>query len=415
MRSHAAAATGSAIVGEERHAQHPDPVAERPGLARRCGPTPAPARPAGRRAARRARCSHRRTRARADRDDDVVDGGAVGVLDRLDLGERQLAEREPAVRRDAAVERVRGGVSSLRSSMRALARRTRRAIRDVARPSVSAPGICASTATSSMLGKRRRQRAHDARRVPGRAEQAAREHLELARLAVGDAQRRRRRPPAPAPRALRSSSDAHDLRAREAVDHRVVDLGQRPQRARPRARGSGTAPTAGARGRAAARRSARPARRASRRSAAAAARARGRGTRDRSRDRRSSTDSRAPNGTSFSRQRNGGSSGSRSSIRLLDVGELELGRRGGARIEHRNGPDVTRSGAASPAPGTARRELSAASNPLPPSRRQSLTASDRVTDLPSGVMLVRCSQSSAASARLWHGRSRRCAPRARAG
>ena len=56
--------------------------------------------------------------ARADRDDDVVDGAAVLVLGRLDVVEVELAEGEPAVRRDAAVERGLRGAEVVWSTTR---------------------------------------------------------------------------------------------------------------------------------------------------------------------------------------------------------------------------------------------------------------------------------------------------------
>ena len=45
---------------------------------------------------------------RADRKDGVIDGGAKGVLYRLDLGQRNLREGHPTVWRDGSVERGAG-------------------------------------------------------------------------------------------------------------------------------------------------------------------------------------------------------------------------------------------------------------------------------------------------------------------
>src|SRR3954468_6346199 len=52
--------------------------------------------------------------ARAQRDDDVVDGQAERALQRLDGVERELAEREAPVRRDRAVERRARGARGRR-------------------------------------------------------------------------------------------------------------------------------------------------------------------------------------------------------------------------------------------------------------------------------------------------------------
>ena len=157
-----------------------------------------------------------------------------------------------------------------------------------------------------MVG-RRAQRAQRLHRQPGHA---AAEHLDLARLAL-----RRRR--------LLGRRDLAALRARGRAGCRGSRRPRpRPRpsggswsaarRARPGSRGSGTAPTAAASGRAGGRRSARRSRRAGGRRRAAARRE------SRMWKSRSKSGSSiqygwsSPNGTSTSRQRNGGSRCSRS-------------------------------------------------------------------------------------------------------
>ena len=245
-------------VGRDRHEHHRDPVAERPPLLAPCAPTAGPSRRAARRAARRARAA---TRAAPPAQSAMTTSLTVireRVLDRLDAVERERPEREAAVRGDAVVEaRLRGARSDGRRAPRRRAEprqaaRTRRATR----ASRCAPGIAPTPGRSSRCASVARQAAQPAQRLARQAGDAAREHLELRRHARPARQRVAGGDLAALGR--RVEQHAEDLVARDAVDRGVVDLGEQRRRGRPGARGSRRAPTAGARGRAAARRSARP-------------------------------------------------------------------------------------------------------------------------------------------------------------
>ena len=126
-------------------------------------------------------------RARAERDDDVVDRHAERVLDRLDAVERQRAEREAPVRpRSRPLKRVRGaralvhlehaGPSSAPASR--AQRATSRARASARRAARWRPGR--SVRCGSAVGSERSARSG----WRGSAEQAAAEHLELARHAL---------------------------------------------------------------------------------------------------------------------------------------------------------------------------------------------------------------------------------------
>src|SRR3954468_18149208 len=95
------------LVGRDRHDHHRDAVAVRALLllgADRHGDH-RDERLVGQRVAVEQPLAHG---ARAERDDDVVDGEAERALERLDRVERELAEREAPVRGDRAVERRAG-------------------------------------------------------------------------------------------------------------------------------------------------------------------------------------------------------------------------------------------------------------------------------------------------------------------
>ena len=161
----------------------------------------------------------------ADRDHDVVDRAAVVVLDLLDLVERELAEDEPAMRRDPAVERGPRRPAGWRArARRPRAGRERRGARARdARASVSAPGRAAEGGLVEVR-QRAGQGAQHPQRVTRQPEHPPGEHLELARPAVAAPSR------APSgssrPAGSHVEEDAHDLGAREPVDRRVMDLGQ---------------------------------------------------------------------------------------------------------------------------------------------------------------------------------------------
>ena len=216
--------TGSAIVREQRHAHHPNPVPEGPPLL--LGPH---------------RHGHLRDerlirqllvldqpstdRAGADRHYDVVDRAAVRVLDRLDLVERQSAERESPMGGDARpLNDVRGRVSDVRSSTRDSRRRSARVTRAVVLPNSLAPGISLISGASSRLGS-----------VDGSAWTTRPRYLGAPSRPHGRASRGRSAPC----RAVRPSGGggsrpfgrqveqhAEDLGSGHAVDGGVVDLRQ---------------------------------------------------------------------------------------------------------------------------------------------------------------------------------------------
>ena len=245
-------------------------------------------------------------RGRAERDDDVVDGDAELVLERLDGVERERAEREAPVRRDRAVEarlgRPRGRDLEQpppSRRRRAGAGRGMRALR--LRHAGDSVGAGQSAAQSGPRPAATRSARSGWRGRPSRPRPSI--------SSSPGARSPSRLPPAPrdlAALGARVEQHAEDLVAGHAVDHRVVDLRQQRRRGRPASRGSGTAPTAGASGRAAGRRCAPRSRRAGGRRRAAARPSRGCGSRGRSPGPRSSTGRSSPNGTPTRRQRNGG-------------------------------------------------------------------------------------------------------------
>ena len=135
-----------------------------------------------------------RTAVAHERHDDVVDGDAGLVLDRLDPVERQRAEAEAPVRRDAApLKRVRGTVDRRRPEDVRRRRRTRAgsAPARVSRPSVPTPGTCCDAGhvgevrelgqlleRAHRLARQAEQRRGRASRAgPGRARRRARRGL----------------------------------------------------------------------------------------------------------------------------------------------------------------------------------------------------------------------------------------------
>ena len=92
------------LVGEQRRGHQQDAVAVGAELLAGAHATPAPARRAASSGRSSCSISQRRTAPAQTLTDDVVDRRAVVVLGRLELAQRQLAEDEAPVRRDAAVE-----------------------------------------------------------------------------------------------------------------------------------------------------------------------------------------------------------------------------------------------------------------------------------------------------------------------
>ncbi len=127
-------------------------------------------------------------RARADRHDDVVDRAAVAVLDRLDLVERELAEREAPVRRDPPVERRPGGARVARALAAGAARAVRSGSHAAARRDRAE-----DRRRLVDVGQRRRQRAQQPA-AGSAARRAARGRASRGRRACGSDAARRPRP-----------------------------------------------------------------------------------------------------------------------------------------------------------------------------------------------------------------------------
>ena len=207
-------------------------------------------------------------------DDDVVDRDAELVLERLDA--RRASSEPNAKRRCAEIAPVEARLRRARRG-RPRARRVASAPGRAAQPRQRAATASARPGTrsrpagrsrfGSAVGSERSARS-GWRGSPSRPRPSISSSLGIA---LGAA-RRRALGGDLAALGRRVEQHAEDLVARHAVDHRVVDLGEQRRRGRPRARGSGRAPTAAARGRAGGRRSARPSRRAGGRRPAAAPR-----------------------------------------------------------------------------------------------------------------------------------------------
>ena len=221
VRRSRATGSGSSVNSGDAHEQ--DPVAVGAASARRCAPTPGSARRAASSGSSSCSTQPAAHRAGADRDDDVVDRAAVRVLDRLDLVERELAEREASVGGDLPVERraaarsawaVAAADPSARSAP--IARRGERGPRcprpgsrrrSPARPRRSASSAAASAARAAGSAGRRAGRA-----PASRLRAARRRHRRGLRLAAAPPLRRE------------VEQQPHDLGAGHAVDDRVVDL-----------------------------------------------------------------------------------------------------------------------------------------------------------------------------------------------
>ncbi len=163
-------------------------------------------------------------RAGADRQDDVVDGAVMLVLDALDRFQRELPEGEPAMGRDASVEGgLRcGQIGPLQHPLLSPADQPRHP-RGGATDGMH-PRYLGEEGHVLHVGNGRREGANHPLDVAGRPQHPAEQHLQLARLTLR----------AGCPRRLvllrglgtEVQKHPHDLRAGHAVDHGVVDLRQ---------------------------------------------------------------------------------------------------------------------------------------------------------------------------------------------
>src|ERR1022692_1319528 len=157
----------------------------------------------------------------ADGNDDIVDGDPVHVLDIFDSIKRQPSENNASVRRYSPVERGMWGSRELATTDdRAPAQRGLEP--PAGRAHEARTREDAEDADLLEMWERGRQGAEQAQRVLGNADQAAGEHLEL-RWHVMEAGKDGL---GSGPYFRREVQERpQDLRAGEAVDHRVVHLG----------------------------------------------------------------------------------------------------------------------------------------------------------------------------------------------